>query len=583
MPALASPPCRKSGDERLQTTAADGTPVSPHECRLELAAVLRVIRSAVLAGRNLAHAITPQMVGAAVFIGGAVLLLSAATPTPAGRLAFLRHVVPLPFVEASHLLSSVVGLLLMILARGLLRRLDGAFHLTVMLLCGGIVFSLLKGGDYEEALVLSVILALLGANRRAFYRQASLLDRPLSTAWLAAATSTIGGAVWLGLFAFRHVEYAQSLWWQFAYDGDASRFLRAGVAVTAVAAGFLVVMLLRPSSRQQEEDTPDEETIEKIVAGSLCTNANLALAGDKRFLLSDDSDAFIMYQVQGRSWIALGDPVGEPAARADLLWRFRELCDRHDGWPVFYQVTATQLPLYLDLGLTLVKLGEEARVDLRAFSLEGARRRRLRHAVRRAEKEGAIFEVVAAADLPAILPELRSVSDVWLAQKKGQEKGFSVGCFSDSYMRHFDCAVVRREGEIVAFTNIWRTADSEEISVDLMRQGAGAPYGIMDFLFVNLMLVGQAQGCKWFNLGMAPLSGLESHQLSPAWNRLGAFAFQHGEHFYNFEGLRAYKEKFDPLWTPKYLAVPGHLVLPRVLLDLAKLISHGNPPHAHTL
>jgi phosphatidylglycerol lysyltransferase len=48
-----------------------------------------------------------------------------------------------------------------------------------------------------------------------------------------------------------------------------------------------------------------------------------------------------------------------------------------------------------------------------------------------------------------------------------------------------------------------------------------------------------------------------------------------GENFYNFQGLRQYKEKFDPVWEPTYLASPGGLVLPRILTNLATLISGG--------
>jgi phosphatidylglycerol lysyltransferase len=108
-----------------------------------------------------------------------------------------------------------------------------------------------------------------------------------------------------------------------------------------------------------------------------------------------------------------------------------------------------------------------------------------------------------------------------------------------------------------------------------MRHRPDAPRGVMDLLFAELMQWGSAQGYAWFNLGMAPLSGLPEHELSPLWNRVGAIVFRHGEHFYNFQGLRAYKEKFDPVWTPRYLAAPGGLHLARVLANLASLISGG--------
>ena len=77
---------------------------------------------------------------------------------------------------------------------------------------------------------------------------------------------------------------------------------------------------------------------------------------------------------------------------------------------------------------------------------------------------------------------------------------------------------------------------------------------------------------------MAPLSGIENRPLAPVWNRTANLVFRHGDHFYHFEGLRAYKEKFDPVWTTRYLASPGGLVLPQILTDVVALIgkTHSN-------
>jgi phosphatidylglycerol lysyltransferase len=97
----------------------------------------------------------------------------------------------------------------------------------------------------------------------------------------------------------------------------------------------------------------------------------------------------------------------------------------------------------------------------------------------------------------------------------------------------------------------------------------------MDYLFVELMMWGRSRGYRWFSLGMAPLSGLEDHPLAPLWHRVGVFVFRHGEHFYNFEGLRRYKEKFDPVWEPRYLACTGGLAATRALLDIGRLIGGG--------
>jgi phosphatidylglycerol lysyltransferase len=127
----------------------------------------------------------------------------------------------------------------------------------------------------------------------------------------------------------------------------------------------------------------------------------------------------------------------------------------------------------------------------------------------------------------------------------------------------------------VAFANIWIGAEQKEISVDLMRFSPGASYGVMDFLLIELMRWGKNQNFQWFNLGMAPFTGIENKELASPWNRMAAFIARHGEHFYNFHGLRQYKEKFRPVWTPKYLAAPGGLALPRVIANVTTLISGG--------
>jgi phosphatidylglycerol lysyltransferase len=282
-----------------------------------------------------------------------------------------------------------------------------------------------------------------------------------------------------------------------------------------------------------------------------------------------------MYGIEGRSWVALGDPVGTPDEQEELAWGFREAAVRSGARPVFYEVGPEHLPLYIDLGLTLLKLGEQGRVDLRDFTIEGKPRAKIRQAVRACEKQGCRFELVAAADVAPLLPRLRVVSDAWLAEKRTREKGFSLGRFDPQYLRHFPMALVWRGDEIIAFANVLGSGAREELSIDLMRHVPDAPNGIMDFLFAQLMRWGAAEGYRWFNLGMAPMSGFEPRALAPVWTRIGALLYRHGEHFYNFRGLRRYKEKFQPHWEPRYLAAPGGLALPAVLTNVAALISGG--------
>ena len=546
--------------------------IGVHETLPSAPRVLRVARSV----GGWVPRLVPQVLAGAVFLTGAILLISGATPAAPGRLAWLSDLVPLGLIELSHFVGSLAGIGLLVLAWALWHRLDAAYGFTVALLAVGIGASLLKGLDWEEATALAVVLSAVLPARRYFYRKSAMGAVPLEAGWALAILAVVGGSVWLGMFAHRHAQYSTEIWWRFALHADAPRFLRATVGVVSVLAVVGLMRLIRHAPARVERPSPaDLDRAAALIDTWPDTSANLALLGDKALLFSDSGRGFLMYGVEGRTWVALSDPVGPPADQAELAWRFRELADRYGGWTVFYEVGVEHLPLYIDLGLTLLKLGEEARVPLADFSLDGAGRRALRRTQRQMERDGVTFEVVPPGAVPAMLPELRAISDAWLADKRTREKGFSLGRFDEAYITRFPIAVARQRGAIVAFANVWTTATKAEISVDLMRYLPDAPGSVMLFLFAEMMLWGKAHEFEFFRLGMAPFSGFEPRMLAPLWARLGRFMYQHGEHFYNFQGLREYKEKFDPIWEPRYLASPSGLALPRILGNIAALISGG--------
>jgi phosphatidylglycerol lysyltransferase len=238
-------------------------------------------------------------------------------------------------------------------------------------------------------------------------------------------------------------------------------------------------------------------------------------------------------------------------------------------------VRADHLHVYIDLGLTLLKLGEAARVPLPTFSLEGGARRGLRRYHSRLERAGCSVAVLPRQEVPPLLPELKVISDAWLAAKPTREKGFSVGFFDEGYLQRFPVGIVRWQGQLMAVVNILLGADTHELSLDLMRHRPEAPHGIMEYLFVQLMLWGKGEGYRWFSLGMAPLAGLTARPLAPLWNRLAGLVFRHGEHLDNFQGLRPFNEQFAPQWEPTYVAASSGLALPRILAHIAALTSRG--------
>ncbi|HTN96993.1 MAG TPA: hypothetical protein VL101_08445, partial [Nordella sp.] len=235
------------------------------------------IKAATLVARPVFHALLPPVIAIAVFAGGFVLLVSGATPTLVTRMELLTDLVPLPFIELSHLIGSVVGFFLLLLSVGLYRRLDAAWSLAVLLLGCGIVVSLAKGLDWEEAVILAVVLALVLLSQSAFYRQSSLLNEDPSLMALVAVTLACAASIWVGNLAYKEIGYSNELWWQIAYSADAPRFLRASLLVILIAGGLGVYLLLRPARGHLTRSYAISPDVARIVAEARNTEANLAL------------------------------------------------------------------------------------------------------------------------------------------------------------------------------------------------------------------------------------------------------------------------------------------------------------------
>ena len=518
----------------------------------------------------------PVVLSVMIFGSGLWMSFAALIPSTTEAGKALERVFPLVLLEGGALMSSILGAVLIVLALGVARRSLGAYWLALGAMAVGIVVAMIHAFDIESVITLGIAMLILLPFRREFHRRTSLVHGALSPVWFVLVLGLMLSVGFVLVFAHKSTPYSSELWWQFATDQQAPRALRAGLVLALLVAVAALTLLLRVPRLHPVPPTDAElAQAARIVATQANPDAALSLTGDKSLLFSDDGRGFVMFGVHGRSWIALGGPVGPAGVGPELGWAFCDAARRAGARPVFYEVGESDLPLMLDLGLSLHKLGERGVVDLGDFSLEGSAHKKLRAAHAKAARDGLTLEIVQPPHAPALIAELHEISDEWLAAKKTREKRFSVGRFDPGWMQRWPVALVRQQGRIVGFANLMLTEYQSEATVDLMRHRSDAPSGVMDFLFTDLMLRMKALGVARFSMGMAPLSGLESRKGVRLWNRFGAAIFQHGGHFYNFSGLRAFKAKFDPQWEPRYLAVPSSRPPMVPLADAAMLIAGG--------
>jgi phosphatidylglycerol lysyltransferase len=328
------------------------------------------------------HAVSPfipTVLSLLVFFSGALLMFSIATPSVKQRLLLLDPFIPLKLLELSHFAASLTALGLLVIADALRRRIDLAYYLTLLLLGIGAVFSLLKGLDWEEALILCSVLLIMLPSRKLFNRQASLIAPTSIVQWSVSVATVLSAALWLGFFSYKHVQYSNDLWWVFAFERDAPRFLRASLGIGIMALLISLRILLSPVSRMEHKTLEDcEDKILSILATSMRAEANLALLQDKYFFFDKDNTAFLMYGENGRTLVVMGDPVGKKEAFQNLVWSFYEKTRQQGTRIIWYEISAEHLPVFIELGMHIFKIGEKALVDLPTFSLDGAKGKNLR-------------------------------------------------------------------------------------------------------------------------------------------------------------------------------------------------------------
>lgn len=506
--------------------------------------------------------------------GGVLVMLSSASPALHARLLMLEQVIPLPLVELGQLVAAMTGLLLLALAFKLARGYRAAFRATMALLGIGAISTLLKGFDWEEAIVLGG-LAVAAASH------ASLFDRDSRGDWIEGpdvvlAAAAVAAFVIFGVLSQRTGAAGFARWTELGYRLEGSRFARSVITLTLAVLAFAIYVALRaPATFRRPSAADVNRALERhgSIGGA---STPLMLANGDKSIFTDGDRGLCAYRIIGPYLVVFADPVVRPGDRGaflNALFRFAGEADRR---PLFYQLSPEWIPSLHDRGYIFFKLGEEGQLPLSRVTTDGPAGKTFRQILRRGERDGVRFRVMPPYEVVRRMDELQDISDDWLASKSVVERQFSIGFFDREYLARFPCAVVETcDGQrIVAFANVLRGPMREEFSVDLMRYRSDGPK-VMDFLFASLFFYAKENGYRRFNLGMAPLASVGEASGAHPRERLARLVFQHGEHWYNFQGLRFFKQKFEPDWQPRYISYQRAWEFPIAIAYVSALIAGG--------
>jgi len=536
-----------------------------------------------LSEENLVHLIA--LLTAAM---GVVNVLSAVTPSLRSRLQLLEQYSPFSITTGGHLTSALAGFALLLLSVSLWRRKQLGWILTFAILLISIPTHLLKGLDYEEATLAALLAGALFYLRPYFHAQS---DPPSIRQGLQILLAAFAFTVFYGVLGFylldSHFKISFGLWTairqsvvmftQFYDPGLQSlpvtrfgRFFADSIYIVGgVTISYALLMLLRPVLNHQPA-TDDERTRAWEIARAYGNTSLIryALLDDKKFFFSSGG-SFISYVVENRVALTLGDPIGPAEDVAESINQFRALCVLNDWLPAYYLVSPPHIDLYKSSGFDVLMLGREAIVDLSTFTLEGSENKTLRNSYNKMVRFGYHYDVVQPPYSARMLRELDTISNEWLSSRGASEMRFSLGWFDEAYLNTCPILIVRdREGFIEAFANVVTEFQAKEVAVDLMRHRGQVESGLMDFLFVSLFQWAKENGYATFNLGLSALSGVGEHSDDPTIERTLNYIYRNVSRLYNFRGLHTFKEKFHPIWSPRYLVYLGASNLPATSISI---------------
>ena len=528
---------------------------------------------------------SPRVTAAVVSFAGVVNLVSVALPVGRDRFRLLAGYVPGALVTTATAATAAAGVGLLLLAGGLRRRRRSALLATVALLLGGAVLHLLKGLDLEVAVVEAFLGGLLVGKADRFAAHAGPNERrPVLRPAVAVVALTLGVGL-LALLANRHsvdgqLTLATATWevgslavgqpGPLGLDGWFGRVLPVTLMTTFLAGTALVVLrLLGPALARRR---PDPE-LGALVADSDDSLAYFALRDDRSSVRA--GGALVSYGVAGTVALACGDPLGPRGQWPDAVAAFLAEAAAQGRVAAVLGCGTLAAEAYRQAGLLTVYVGDEAVLDLDAFTLQGRAVRIARQSWHRAIRAGFTCQVWRAGDLDAATAAgLQALSRRWRGQ--AAERGFSMalGRLFDPRDPHTLVVAARdADAQLRGFLHFVPWA-GDGASLDAMRRDRQAPGILNDYLVVEAARRLPALGIRRVSLNFSFLRGVLATGAEPGAPRalrLQRWALRRLSKPFQIESLYRFNRKFDPTWLPRHVALEAVEDLPRVAFAALRL------------
>ncbi len=523
--------------------------------------------------------ITNLLLSLLILSSGIVLLTSALIPALTDRVKIATDLLSLPILHLSRQLSISIGILLVAISKDIRMKVKRAYKFTWWLLLFGMLFTFTKGFDFEEALFLMLVLVLLRMSKTSFYRKSLPFDR--FAVIIASIVGFIGVFIYTKLSNIIFREFFRGPYFKNILTRGILNYRTNGIIIyiTLIVFFFVWEMTKERITSDDRYEELDEVKIKSFLEENTGSyQAHLLFLKDKHLFYAKSNKVVFAFEKSHGIIVVLGDPIGDENYFGEAIVEFQKFIDEYGYKSAFYEVSDNLLSLYQQHGYYFFKLGETALVELNSFDISGPSSRDFRNILSRFKRDGYEFELLEPNTIQADLySTLKTISDEWLDGRN--EMGFSLGSMDEQYLSRSRVGLIKHidTGKVMAFVSLMSKYDKDKsTSIDLMRFRKEVPSNTMAFLILNVILALKEKNFETLNLGMAPLSNVGSRQNAHFKERVAQLMYKYGNDIYKFDGLRKFKEKFNPVWRGRYLAYEDLTLLPTSLIEATFLIHSKN-------
>jgi lysylphosphatidylglycerol synthetase-like protein (DUF2156 family)/UDP-2,3-diacylglucosamine pyrophosphatase LpxH len=446
------------------------------------------------------------------------------------------------FPRSAGVLTVVIAVALVGLARGVRRGYHAAWVAATLLLGLTAVAMLVRGLDIEEGL-LNLAVAIWLVVDRHYFRVSFVGERR----WRTRAVVLVIAAI--GLTAMVYAVFGST------HDVDGMR-VAFGVALVALL-GFLLRRPSRPDVGANEIDpTTYDRALDIVERFGGDTLDYVALRDDKSRLFS--GEGLISYTVAESTMVIAPDPICPPDERAAVWASALDHANTHDWDIAVLGAVPSWLPIYHAAGLHDVYIGDEAILDCERFDLDAPAHDDLRAVRDELVASGFRATVLRSDDVPAAMrDQLVALADPITRRSAHHRATTNVGRVLDARDRDNLVAVCTREGspDLVAMVHFVPAPTIGGYSLDLANRvtDASVPDAIIQLLLTETIAWLQANGHTGLGLNVvAPAEAASAERLiGPRYPGHRMFArFEPSKTLLTREQIDAY---YDPSWRPRYI------------------------------